>query len=148
MEPWLFQLVAFSYEKLGRLCYVGPIPQLVAYFKSLSPELVASNTKDLVASVDCGTFVASAGRLRYIGSLLPSVGRETFVASAGRLRYVGALSLQLVASATWKLCRSSWLPLLRGTFVTSVGRRFCYRTMISSGVGSWSFPLCGIGYLR
>ena len=46
--------------------------------------------------------------------------------SVGRFRYVGPLSLQLVTSGTWDLCRFSWSLPLRGTlspqFVASVGR--------------------------
>ena len=38
-----------------------------------------------------------------------------------RLCYVEPRLPQLVISDTWDLCRISWLPLLRGTFVASVG---------------------------
>ena len=106
-----------------------------------------------------------------ISQQIPYCRYRTFVASVGRLRYVGPWSSQLVASATWNLvasatwdlcrivmydlgrrrstlclncfrheilvaqlvasadslryvgpCRPSWLPLLYGTFVASVGR--------------------------
>ena len=65
----------------------------------------------------------------------------------------GTLSLQLVASATWDLCRLIWSPPLRGTFVASVGRlRYVgplSLQLVASATWdlchfSWSPPLCGI----
>ena len=63
--------------------------------------------------------------------------RGTFVGSVDRLRYIGSLSLQLVASAAWDLCRLIWSLSLRGTFVAPVS---ClrYGTFIAS-VGREAF---------
>ncbi len=87
----LYKTFTFITEKLDRLCDVGPIPQLLAYFKLLLPELVASNIRELVTSVSHETFVASVNRLY----------SEIFVASVGHFRYIGLLLLLLVAFTLW-----------------------------------------------
>ncbi len=74
----------------------------------------------------------ACGRLRYIVSVMGSWSPQ--LRDCGHLCYVGPLSPQLVASATWDLCRFSWSSPLRETFVASVGRetfvasvgRLCY----------------------
>ncbi len=67
--------------------------------------------------------VATAGCFRYV-KFIPFAWSLQLVASA-----MGTLSLQLVTSTMWDLCRFGWSPPLRGTFVASVGR-FCYMRSI------------------
>lgn len=90
--------------------------------KSCSPVSTASvyrqrlklSSKLLIATLR-GTLVASVA-----GTVVASALRGTFVASAGCLRYVGLRSSQPVASTTWDLCRlyyvGPWSSLLHGAY--------------------------------
>ena len=93
------------------------------------------------------TLIASA-----MGWWSPSL-RGTFVASVGRLLYVGPMP-QLFASAM-----GLWSPQLCETFVASTGcfhyvgprspslwdlSRLRFGTVVASAMGSWSPPQCGI----
>ena len=92
----------------------------------------------------CGVLITSAMWDLCCFSWSPPL-RGTFVASVGRLRYVGPLSLQLVASAIWHLCRRSWpLPLCE-TFDCLC----CFSWSWDLCCRSWLLPLRGTyGRLR
>ena len=77
---------------------------------------VAPPLHQLLTCETCGCLRLGKNMLLLRGILVTAAGchSELFLIR-------GTLSLQLVASATWDLCRFSWSLPLRGTFVASVG---------------------------